>query len=134
MTSPVAGLRVGKVLPEAESTHLLLMSSLVAETFTVGSKTVVAVAMISSSLGEHSRKGTPVRGGKQERGEDVEDVMRQQSKEIMTGKAGSGVVLTGSLTPRYTPTHSGQTLRAARSESESPRCIPHRRKKEVSKP
>src|SRR5258707_13826276 len=66
MTSPVAGLRVGKVLPEAESTHLLLMSSLVAETFTVGSKTVVAVAMISSSLGEHSRKGTPVRQGKQE--------------------------------------------------------------------
>jgi hypothetical protein len=65
---------VGKVLPEAESTHLLLMSSLVAETFTVGSKTVVAVAMISSSLGEHSRKGTPVRGGKQER--EGEDIMR----------------------------------------------------------
>jgi len=39
---------------------------LVAETFTVGSKTVVAVAMISSSFGEHSRKGTPVREGKQE--------------------------------------------------------------------
>jgi hypothetical protein len=46
----VAGLRVGKGLPEAESSHLLLMSSLVAETFTVGSTTVVAVAMFTSSL------------------------------------------------------------------------------------
>src|SRR5438309_1974779 len=53
MTSPVAGLMVGKVLPEAESTHLLLMSSLVAETFTVGSMTVVAVAMVHSSLERH---------------------------------------------------------------------------------
>src|ERR1700756_5240515 len=70
MTSPVAGLRVGKVLPEAESTHLLLMSSLFAETFTVGSKTVVAVAMFSSSLAETSGKGTPARGWKQERGKE----------------------------------------------------------------
>ena len=37
-------------MPEAESTHLLLIRSLFAETFTVGSKTVVAVAMVSSSL------------------------------------------------------------------------------------
>src|SRR5205807_329626 len=50
MISPVDGLRVGKVLPEAESTHLLLMSSLVAEIFTVGSKTADAVAMAKSSL------------------------------------------------------------------------------------
>src|SRR5207248_4168484 len=65
--SPVAGLIVGKVLPEAESTHLLLMSSLVAEIFTVGSKTVVAVAMVRSSLRKqkHLRKGTPVGEGKQ---------------------------------------------------------------------
>src|SRR5438552_3642055 len=55
MTSPVAGLMVGKVLPEAESTHLLLISSLVAETFTVGSMTVVAVAMVHSSLEKHFR-------------------------------------------------------------------------------
>src|SRR5205814_577482 len=54
---------------------LLLMSSLVAEIFTVGSKTVVAVAMISSSLGEHLRKGTPVGEGKQEwEATEVEEV------------------------------------------------------------
>src|SRR5215831_8329994 len=45
MVSPVAGLMLGKVLPEAESVHLLLMSSLVALTFTVGSMAVEAVAM-----------------------------------------------------------------------------------------
>src|SRR5215475_591804 len=45
MVSPVAGLMVGKVLLEAASVHLLLMSSLVALTFTVGSMAVVAVAM-----------------------------------------------------------------------------------------
>src|ERR1041384_90947 len=67
MTSPVAGLRVGKVLPEAESTHLLLMSSLVAETFTVGSKTVVAVAIVKSSLVETFWKRTPLAEGKQPR-------------------------------------------------------------------
>src|SRR5262249_50974029 len=42
---PVAGLMVGKVLLEAASVHLLLMSSLVALTFTVGSMAVEAVAM-----------------------------------------------------------------------------------------
>src|ERR1051326_2640533 len=63
MTSPVAGLRVGKVLPEAESTHLLLMSSLVAETFTVGSKTVVAVAIVKSSLVEPFWKRPPLAEG-----------------------------------------------------------------------
>src|SRR5579859_5588730 len=43
MTSPVAGLMVGKVLPDAASTHLLLMRSLVALILTVGSKTAVAM-------------------------------------------------------------------------------------------
>src|SRR5262249_37985955 len=45
MVSPVAGLMVGKVLPEAASVHLLLMSSLVALTLTVGSMAAEAVAM-----------------------------------------------------------------------------------------
>src|SRR6266567_6047993 len=45
----------------------------------------------------------------------------------------SGVVLTDSPIPRYTPTHSGQTLRARCTvRKRVPRCMPHRRKKEVS--
>src|SRR5260221_9600731 len=60
MTAAVDGLRVGKVLPEAESTHLLLMSSLVAETFTVGSKTADAVAMAKSSYAGEGYSGGAV--------------------------------------------------------------------------
>src|SRR5882724_12250205 len=75
MTSPVAGLMVGKVLPESESTHLLLMSSLVAETFTVGSKTVVAVAMVHSSLRKSFRGSVlPWSGGsKKARSDDCSE-------------------------------------------------------------
>src|SRR5271165_2531714 len=47
MGSPVDGLIVAKVLPEAASTHLPLIKSLVALIFTVGSNAVVAVAMFS---------------------------------------------------------------------------------------
>src|SRR6266852_131566 len=48
ITSPVAGLIVGNVLPELLSTHLPLIRSLFALTFTVGSITVVAVAIMTS--------------------------------------------------------------------------------------
>ena len=54
ITSPVAGLIVGNVLPEALLTHLPLISSLFALIFTLGSITAVAVAM-ESSLSESSR-------------------------------------------------------------------------------
>jgi hypothetical protein len=37
---------VGKVFPEAASTHFPLIKSFVADTFTLGSITVVAVAMV----------------------------------------------------------------------------------------
>src|SRR5713101_996199 len=50
MTSPVAGLMVGKVLPEVLLTHWPLMSSLVALILTVGSNAVVAVAMKPPNL------------------------------------------------------------------------------------
>src|SRR5262249_52270778 len=62
MVSPVAGLMVGKVLPDAASVHLLLMSSLLALTFTVGSMAVEAVAIQippkarQSSRREHAAK------------------------------------------------------------------------------
>src|SRR6266481_8989587 len=46
ITSPVEGLLVGKVFPEAASTHFPLIKSFVADTFTLGSITVVAVAMV----------------------------------------------------------------------------------------
>jgi hypothetical protein len=45
MVSPVDGLIVGNVLPDAASVHLLFISSFVALTFTVGSMAVEAVAM-----------------------------------------------------------------------------------------
>jgi hypothetical protein len=51
MTSPVEGLMVGKVLPDALLTHWPLMSSLVALILTVGSKAVVAVAMKPPNFG-----------------------------------------------------------------------------------
>src|SRR3974390_2586224 len=47
ITSPVVGLMVGNVFPDAASTHLLLISSFVALTFTLGSNAVVAVAITS---------------------------------------------------------------------------------------
>jgi hypothetical protein len=50
ITSPVAGLIVGNVFPEADSTHLLPIKSFVALTLTLGSTTEVAVAMFFSSL------------------------------------------------------------------------------------
>src|SRR5258708_8788507 len=43
MTSPVAGLMVGKVFPEAESIHLLLMRRFFAVTLTGGSYTAFAL-------------------------------------------------------------------------------------------
>src|SRR5262249_49348963 len=46
ITSPVAGLIVGKDLPEAASTHLLLIRSLLALIFTVGSITAVAMGVL----------------------------------------------------------------------------------------
>src|SRR5208337_2870317 len=46
ITSPVDGLIVGNVFPEAASTHLLLINSFAADIFTFGSITVVAVAMV----------------------------------------------------------------------------------------
>src|SRR5215475_3258283 len=49
MVSPVDGLMVGNVLPETASVHLLLMSSFVALTLTVGSMAVEALAMKASS-------------------------------------------------------------------------------------
>src|SRR5580704_12221561 len=55
MTSPVDGLIVGNVLPEALLTHCPLISSLFALIFTLGSITAVAVAM-ESSLSELSRR------------------------------------------------------------------------------
>jgi ABC-type transport system involved in cytochrome c biogenesis permease subunit len=45
----VLGLIVGNVFPDAESTHFPLINNFVALTFTVGSITVVAVAISSSS-------------------------------------------------------------------------------------
>src|SRR5882724_9852342 len=48
MTSPVAGLIVGKDLPDVESTHLLLMRSVVALILTVGSIAVDALAILNS--------------------------------------------------------------------------------------
>src|SRR6266849_1443778 len=51
MTSPVAGLMVGKVLPDALLAHWPLMSSLVALILTVGSNAVVAVAMKPPNFG-----------------------------------------------------------------------------------
>ena len=49
MTSPVAGLMVGNVLPDVLLTHWPLMSSLVALILTLGSIAVVAVAMKEAS-------------------------------------------------------------------------------------
>src|SRR5215470_2901447 len=75
MTSPVEGLMVGKVLPEAASTHLLLIRSFVALTFTVGSITAVAMGgllrkcRVGQPLAKNTRgkrkKVTPVERGKQ---------------------------------------------------------------------
>src|SRR5262249_43572466 len=75
MTSPVEGLIVGKVLPEAASTHLLLMRSLVALTFTVGSITAVAMrgllrkCRVGQPLATNARgkreKVTPAKGSRQ---------------------------------------------------------------------
>src|SRR5262249_7146363 len=45
IASPVAGLIVGNVFPELASTHLLLIRSLLADTFAVGSIAVGAVAI-----------------------------------------------------------------------------------------
>src|SRR6266852_1271268 len=50
MTSPVEGLMVGKVLPDALLTHCPLMSSFVALILTVGSNAVVAVALKPPNL------------------------------------------------------------------------------------
>src|ERR1700739_2438618 len=48
ITSPVEGLIVGNVFPDAASTHLLLINNFVALTLTLGSITEVAVAIMSS--------------------------------------------------------------------------------------
>src|SRR5215813_4484099 len=75
MTSPVEGLIVGKDLPEVASTHLLLMRSLVALTFTVGSITAVAMrgllrkCRVGQPLATNARgkreKVTPAKGSRQ---------------------------------------------------------------------
>src|SRR5262249_39427768 len=58
MTSPVEGLMVGNDFPEAASTHLLLMRSFVALTFTVGSITAVAMGGLlrNTRVGQTPRK------------------------------------------------------------------------------
>src|SRR5262249_40362139 len=62
MVSPVAGLMVGKLLPEAASVHWLLIISLVALTFTFGSMAVEAVAMLWISSQEAGRMSVFARG------------------------------------------------------------------------
>src|SRR6266404_8486901 len=56
MTSPVDGLMVGKVLPDALLTHWPLMRSLVALILTLGSIAVVAVAMKPPKRGTRRRR------------------------------------------------------------------------------
>src|SRR5262245_60817204 len=62
MVSPVDGLMVGNVLPDTASVHLLLMSSFVALTLTVGSTAVEAVAMKSLLQNLCSRRCQEGRG------------------------------------------------------------------------
>src|ERR1700752_2776701 len=57
MTWPVAGLMVGKVLPDVLLTHWPLMRSLVALILTLGSIAVVAVAMKPPNCGSRQRWG-----------------------------------------------------------------------------
>src|SRR6266481_8855309 len=70
MTSPVAGLIVGKDLPDAASTHLLLIRSLFALILMVGSRTAVAMggllanARAGQTKEEYSGAGKQARNGK----------------------------------------------------------------------
>src|SRR5438309_8435638 len=74
MTSPVAGLMVGKDLPDAASTHLLLMRSLLALILIVGSRTAVAIggllanARAGQTKEEYSGAGKQARNGKRSEG------------------------------------------------------------------